>query len=566
MTSPQSMGQSASPGTGEAPSPQAADALVAHLKAQGVDMVFCVPGESYLAVLDSLHRQGGVQVIACRHEAGAANMAEAYAKLTGKVGVCMVTRGPGATHASVGVHTARQDSTPMLLLIGQVGLADRAREAFQEIDYRAFFGPITKWADEVDSPTRMDEFLARAFQVARAGRAGPVALALPEDVLTAPGGPIAPLARPAPAPMGLSEAVLNEILARLIAAERPVLLLGGSGWSAAGRAAIAQFAGQNDLPTVLSFRRKDLIDNDAPIYCGDLGLGPNPNLIARVKAADLIVCIGARLGENPTQGYSLFSRQETAEKLIHIHPDPEELGKVWPTSLSVVCDGDGAALALSGHAVAGPWGAWRKQARAEYEAWTQPIPVTGAVNLSEIAAHLNAVLPSDAIITNGAGNYAAWLHRFIRHRAGGRQLAPTSGAMGYGVPAAIAAKLAAPNREVIAWAGDGCFLMTGQELATAVQYRANVIILVADNGSYGTIRMHQERAYPGRVIATDLTNPDFVAYAEAFGAFGVRVERTSDFPAAFEKARAAGRPALIHLITAVEDIAPGRTISALRAG
>jgi acetolactate synthase-1/2/3 large subunit len=468
----------------------AAEALVESLAAQGVERVFCVPGESYLAVLDALGRHGGIDVIACRHEAGAANMAEAHAKFTGAPGVCMVTRGPGATHASIGLHTARQDSTPLILFIGQVAQADRGREAFQEIDYRAFFGPITKWTDEIDDPARMDEFVSRAFAVAQAGRMGPVALALPEDVLRAP-SPAGPTRHAPLAPMGLADDVVTQILTHFMDAERPLLVLGGSGWRDEGYAAIARFAAMNDLPTVLSFRRKDILDNDAPTYVGDLGLGPNPTLIARVKAADLIVCIGARLGENPTQGYTLFSRAETAAKLIHIHPDPEELNRVWPTRLAAVSDVNGAALALSGHAVAGSWGAWRKAAREEYEAWTQPIPVTGTVNMSALVAHLNEALPRDAIITNGAGNYAAWLHRFIRHRAPKTQLAPTSGAMGYGVPAGIAAKLAAPERTVVTLAGDGCFLMTGQELATAVQYKANVVIVVVDNGSYGTIRMHQ---------------------------------------------------------------------------
>jgi acetolactate synthase-1/2/3 large subunit len=543
----------------------AADALVETLAREGVDRVFCVPGESYLAVLDALGRHGGIEVIACRHEAGAANMAEAHAKLTGRAGVCMVTRGPGATHASVGLHTARQDSTPMILFIGQVARSDRGREAFQEVDYRAFFGPITKWADEIDDPRRMEELVSRAFSVAGSGRMGPVALALPEDMLHEPSPPIS-AARACVSDMALSATVLAEIEKALSGAQRPLLILGGSGWRADGRAAIARFAAQNDLSTLLSFRRKDLLDNDAPHFVGDLGLGPNPKLIARVKQADLLICLGARLGENPTQGYTLFERAETAERLIHIHPEPEELNRVWPARLAAACDVNGAAAGLAGLNVPVSWGDWRAQARSDYEAWTAPISVSGAVNMSEVIAHLNEALPVDAIFTNGAGNYAAWLHRFVRHRAGGRQLAPTSGAMGYGVPAGIAAKLAYPDRMVVSLAGDGCFLMTGQELATAVQYGANLVIIVVDNGSYGTIRMHQERHYPGRVVGTDLKNPDFAAYAASFGAFSVKVERTEDFPAALAAACAAGRPALIHLITDVENIAPGRTIADLRKG
>lgn len=548
-------------------SPQrtAADAIAQALAREGVRRVFCVPGESYLAVLDALERHGDIEIVTCRHEAGAANMAEAHAKITGGPGVCFVTRGPGATHASVGVHTARQDSTPLIIFIGQVARADRAREAFQEIDYRAFFGPITKWADEIDDPLRVDEFIARAFSTAQSGRMGPVALALPEDMLHEPCPAGVQGATRLPA-MGMEDESVTHILSRLMEAQKPLLVLGGSGWREEGYRAISDFAMMNDLPTLLSFRRKDVLDNDLPIFAGDLGLGPNPKLVARVKESDLIVCIGARLGENPTQGYTLLTREETAQKLIHIHPDAEELGRVWPASFSAVCDVTSAALALKGHAVAGAWGEWRKAARADYEAWTAPISVTGAVNMSQIVAHLNEALAPDAIITNGAGNYAAWLHRFFRHRRPKTQLAPTSGAMGYGVPAAIAAKLAFPSREVIAFAGDGCFLMTGQELATAVQYNAAIVIVVVDNGSYGTIRMHQERAYPGRVVATDLRNPNFAAFAESFGAFSVRVERTEDFPAALQAARQASRPALIHLVTSVEDIAPGRTISALRAG
>ncbi|TPW07729.1 MAG: acetolactate synthase I/II/III large subunit, partial [Alphaproteobacteria bacterium] len=329
---------------------------------------------------------------------------------------------------------------------------------------------------------------------------------------------------------------------------------------------IRTFAEGADLPAVLSFRRKDLLDNDHPNFAGDLGLGPNPKLIARLREADLLLTVGARLGENPTQGYTLFTRAETAEKLVHIHAGAEELGRVWPARLAAVADVRSAAATLATLKIAGDWAPWRTEARADYEAWTKPIAVTGAVNLSEIVAHIVEATPKDTIFTNGAGNYAAWLHRFVRHRAFRTQLAPTSGAMGYGVPAAIAAKLAHPEREVIAFAGDGCFLMTGQELATAVQYGVNVVIIVVDNGSYGTIRMHQERQFPGRVSATDLRNPDFAAFARSFGAWAGTVEKTADFASVFAEARTAGRPALIHIKTDVEDISPGRTIAMLRAG
>lgn len=538
------------------------DALVAH----DVDRVFCVPGESYLPVLDALTDVADkIQVIACRMEAGAANMAEAHGKLTGRPGVCMVTRGPGATHASVGVHTARQDSTPMLLFIGQISTGDRGRDAFQEVDYAQFFGPLAKWAVELDDASRVHEVIGRAFATAQQGRQGPVAIALPEDMLSVEvedtPAQVSPRATQGLAPD--SVACVRDALAQ---AERPLLLLGGSGWTAQALADIRAFAEGNDLPLLLSFRRKDLLDNDAPHFVGDLGLGPNPKLLQRVRDCDLLIAIGARLGENPSQGYTLVTAADTARKLIHIHAGAEELGRVWPARHAAVADVANAAAGLKDVRVSARWSAWREAARADYVAWTKPVPVTGAVNMSEVVAHIADVAPADAIVTNGAGNYAAWLHRFYRHRVFRTQLAPTSGAMGYGVPAAIAAKLAHPEREVYAFAGDGCFLMTGQELATAVQYGVYVVIIVVDNGSYGTIRMHQERHFPGRVSATDLRNPDFAAYARAFGAWGATVERTEDFAAAFAEARNAGAPALIHVKTAVEDISPGRTIAALRAG
>jgi acetolactate synthase-1/2/3 large subunit len=543
-------------------------ALVESLIAHGVDRIFCVPGESYLAVLDALYDvRDQVALVVCRHEAGAANMAEAYGKLTGRPGVCFVTRGPGATHASIGVHTARQDSTPMILFIGQVARGDRAREAFQEIDYRAFFGPIAKWADEIDQVDRVGEFIARGFATATQGRMGPVVLALPEDMLTetAPAAQ-APVKGAAVTSGAIDSAGIGAITQRMAAARRPMLILGGSGWTPAARDNIKHFIEKNDLPTILSFRRKDVLDNDHPCFVGDLGLGPNPKLIAHLKAADLVVAIGARLGENPSQAYGLFTPAQTAALLIHIHPDPEELNRVWPTALAFCADPDHAALALKAVEIQGGWGALRETARRDYEAWTQPIEVTGAVNLSTIVAHLNEVTRKDAIFTNGAGNYAAWLHRFVIHRAGGRQVAPTSGAMGYGVPAAIAAKLIYPDREVICFAGDGCFLMSAQELATAAQYDARVIFIVVDNGSYGTIRMHQERDYPARVSGTDIANPDFAAFARSFGLWAETVDTSAAFAPAFAAARACGNAALLHVKTSVEDIAPGRTITALRGG
>jgi len=539
----------------------AAQALVRVLVAEGVTHVFCVPGESYLAVLDALADvRDKIQVITCRHEAGAANMAVAHGKLTGRPGVCMVTRGPGATHASIGVHTARQDSVPMILFVGQVARGQRDREAFQEVDYRAAFGSLAKWAVEIDQADRMVELIQRGFATAVQGRAGPVVIALPEDMPRedVPDQPVSAGVRAVSAPDGR---FLDALAKRLEAAERPLMILGGTGWSAPSLAALAAWAGDASLPIALSFRRKDLIDNDHPCYAGDLGLSPNPKLIERVRRADLILSLGARLGENPTQGYTLFTREETAAKLVHIHPGAEEIGRVWPPSLAAVADCAAAATTLSQIALPNAkWKAEAAAARAEVDAFTRPVPVRGRVNLSEVFTHLGEALGSDAIVCNGAGNFAAWLHRFYPHRQFGTQLAPTSGAMGFGVPAAVAAKLVAPDREVVAVAGDGDFLMTAQELATAAQYKAAAIFIVIDNGSYGTIRMHQERDYPGRTIATDLTNPDFAAYARAFGLSATRVDDTAQFPEALCAARQAGGPALIHIKTDIRDIAPGRTL------
>ncbi|MGX1746027.1 MULTISPECIES: thiamine pyrophosphate-binding protein [unclassified Brevundimonas] len=545
----------------------AARRLVETLVMNGVDKVFCVPGESYLAVLDALADvRDQIEVIICRHEAGAANMAEAYGKLTGRPGVCMVTRGPGATHASIGVHTAHQDSTPMILFVGQIALTDRGRGAFQEVDYREVFGGLAKWATEIESPERTVEVVERAFATAQQGRMGPVVVALPENTLHEDGGP-APIRPVVPAKAALDPAFVEQVRERLSRAERPMLILGGSGWTDEATDAISDWAKRLGLPLALSFRRKDLIRNDHPGYAGDLGLGPNPKLVARVKDADLLLVIGARMGENPTQGYTLLDRTKTAQTLIHIHPGPEELGRVWAPALSAAADNALAALALSAIKPGRAWNDQGAAAHADFLAFSSPIEIESAVNMSEVIAHLAQALPEDAILTNGAGNFAAWLHRFHRHQARRTQLAPTSGAMGYGYPAALGAKATQPSREVVCIAGDGDFMMSANEMATAAQYGLGVIVVVVDNGTFGTIRMHQEREYPTRVIATDLKNPDFVKYAEAFGAFAVRCETTGDFPAALTAAReaaASGRPALVHLITDAEQIAPGRTITDLR--
>ncbi|MHB1206458.1 MAG: thiamine pyrophosphate-dependent enzyme [Rhodospirillaceae bacterium] len=541
----------------------AAQRLVETLIVNGVDRIFCVPGESYLAVLDALADvRKDIQVIACRHEAAAANMAAAYGKLTGKPGICFVTRGPGATQGAVGVHTAQQDSAPMILFIGQVGTGDKGREAFQEVYYPAMFGPLAKLTEEIDDPTRVVEITTRAFATAQQGRKGPVVIALPEDMLVASPGPRAPIAVKV-AQTGLDDTALAAIGARLEAAEKPLLILGGTGWNKAALDKLAAWAKSIGLPVILSFRRKDLFDNHHPCYAGDLGLGPNPKLLQRIRGADLLIAIGARLGENPSQFYGLFTPDETSRKLIHIHADPREINRVWPASVAGVADAANAATAIAGLKIKRTWTAWCAEAHADVEAFIAPVKVTGAVNLSEVFTHLSKTLPADAIVCNGAGNYAAWLHRYYLHRSFGTQLAPTSGAMGFGFPAAIAAKLTYPERTVVAVAGDGCFLMAASDLATAVQYGANFPTIVVDNGSYGTIRMHQERDYPGRVSATDLRNPDFAAYARAFGAWGATVTRTEEFAPAFAEALAQKSPSLIHVKTSVEDILPGKTLAQL---
>lgn len=539
----------------------AARRLIETLAVNGVTHVFCVPGESYLAVLDALvDFQDRIQVIACRHEAGAANMAVAYAKLTGRPGICFVTRGPGATHASIGIHTASQDSAPVILFIGQVARSDRGREGFQEIDYAAMFGSLTKLAVEISDPTRVVEITTRALATATQGRHGPVVVSLPEDMLAEDAGPRLPaVVRTAPA--SLDPVVIPAIAARLEQAQRPLLILGGTGWTDDALARLAAWAKQIDLPVALSWRRKDLLDNDHPCYVGDLSIRPSPGLNERIKAADLLLAIGSRLGEIPTLGYQLFSAQEAAEKLIHIHPAAEELNHVWHASLSAIANEANAAIALSGIRLNRKWSQWRSAARADYERSLAPVTTVGAVNLSQVFTHMAQVLPRDAILCNGAGNYAAWPNRFYRYHMPRTQLAPTSGAMGFGFPAGIAAKAIYPDREVIAVAGDGCFLMTGQELATAVQYNIRLVTLVIDNSAYGTIRMYQERDYPGRVMATRLRNPDFAEYARAFGAWGVTVERTEDFTEAFAAARASSVPALVHVKTSVEDILPGQRLT-----
>ena len=540
-----------------------ADQLALH----GVELAFCVPGESYLALLDGLYaHRDHLRVITCRHEAAAANAADAYGKLTGKPGVCMVTRGPGATHASTGVHTAMQDSTPLVLLVGQVPREHRGREAFQEVDYEQMFGRLAKWVFEIDRAERIPELVARAFETALSGRPGPVVLALPEDVLAemteaADAVPV-PRAASAPAPGALAR--MRELLA---AAERPLAIVGGGGWTPQGADDVGAYLLASGIPAAASFRCQDVVDNHLPVYCGDLGLGINPALARRVREADVVLAIGTRLSETETGGYAYLTPPVPSQTLVHVHQDAGELGRVYRPELAIVSglpEFAAAARALEPLA-AGRFAEWRSGARADYEATLRfdPAPGTG-VDLAAVLTHLRARLPN-AIVANGAGNYTVWVHRFWQFSSYRSQLAPLSGAMGYGVPAAVAGKLVHPERPVVAFAGDGCFLMCGQELATMVANDLDVLVVVVNNGMLGTIRMHQERQYPGRVMATDLVNPDFAAFARSFGAYGERVEETDGFEAALERALAATGPALLELVCDPEALTPRQSLSQARA-
>ena len=544
----------------------AAQVLVDHLVANDVRHVFCVPGESYLAVLDAL-RDREVTITVCRNEAGATMMAEAIGKTTGRPGICFVTRGPGATNASPGIHIARHDSTPMILFVGQIERAFRDRDAFQEVDYRAFFGSMTKWVAEIDDARRVPEIVSRAFQTAMEGRPGPVVISLPRDMLTdAVGSERARASRPIETSPGSAEMVA--FASRLADARQPVLILGGTRWSEAALSSVKRFAERFDLPVVTSYRRGTLFDALHPNYAGDLGIAPNPKLIARIKRSDLPILLGGRLGEIPSQGFTLFDIPRPKVGLVHIHPAAEEFGRLYQAALSIHASPIGFARALDElrPATPPPWAGEERIAHADNLAWTETAtPQPGAVNLGEIMVWLRANAPADTIVCNGAGNYAAWIHRFFRFRKFNAHVAPTSASMGYGVPAAVAMQRLHPDRLVVSINGDGDFLMNGQEFATAVQYNLPIVVIVCDNASYGTIRMHQEREYPGRVVATDLRNPDFAAYAKAFGGVGFTVERTADFPAAFAAARAAKAPAIIHLKISTDAIAPATTLEQIKA-
>ena len=540
--------------------------LVDQLVLHGTELCFGVPGESYLAVLDALH-DAPLRLVVTRHEGGAANMAEAYGKLTGRPGVCMVTRGPGATHASNGVHTAFQDSTPMLLLIGQVARDTVGREGFQELDYRAMYGAIAKWATQVDSAERLPEIVARAFAVATSGRPGPVVLALPEDMLSdvvdVPDARAHQHAAPAPEPGAMAR--LGELLA---GAQRPLAVVGEGGWSARAGADVAAFAEAQAVPVAASFRCQDYVDNASPAYAGHAGLAMDPALARRIREADLLLAIGGRLGEIPTAGYTLVRPGTPSQRLVHVHPDPDELGSVYQPELGIVAGLEAFAAAARALEPAGADGraGLLEAARDEYERNLGEVrELPGPLQLSAVMAALRERLPAEAILTNGAGNFSVWAHRYYEFHRYPTQLGPRSGSMGYGFPAAIAAKAVHPDRPVVCLAGDGDFLMTGQELATAVQEELDVVVLVVNNAMYGTIRMHQERHYPGRVVGTDLRNPDFVAYARAFGAHGALVERSEDIGAALDEALACGRPAVVELRVDPQAITPRQTIDEIRA-
>ena len=540
--------------------------LVDQLVIHGADTAFTVPGESFLPVLDGFYDvRDKVKLVVCRHEAGAANMAEAYGKLTNRPGLCFVTRGPGATQAAVGVHTAFQDSTPMILFIGDVGSDFRDREAFQEVNFVSMFQPLAKWVERIDDVKRIPEYIARAYQVATSGRRGPVVLVLPEDMLaqTAAVDDV-DCFTPHEAHPGADE--LLKLQKLLATAKRPLAILGGSGWTREACNDFQRFAEANALPVGCAFRFQDLLENNHPHYAGDVGIGINPILAERVRTADVLLVVGARLGEMTTSGYTLLESPVPRQKLVHVYPAGEELGRVFQPTLGIVSSPAPFARAVAGLTPVEnpPWKGSVEEARADFEAWSGRREIPGRVQMWDVVDYLNKHAP-DAIYTNGAGNFATWLHRFHRYTGFRSQLAPTSGAMGYGVPAAVAAKIVRPERTVICFAGDGDFLMSGMELATAVQYEAPIVIVILNNGMYGTIRMHQEKQYPGRVSGTDLKNPHFAAYARSFGAMGEIVEDTAQFGPAFERIVASGKPGVIDIHLDPQAITPNTTLDKIRA-
>jgi len=546
----------------------AAELLVKSLAEQGTDRIFTVPGESFLAVLDALQPQSAIEVVTCRQEGGTAFMACADGALTGRPGIGFVTRGPGATNASIGVHVAHQDSQPMILFVGDVARGMREREGFQEIDFPAFFGPICKWAARIDDPARIPEYIARAYSTAISGRPGPVVLALPEDMLCDE-VPASLVSRPMvtrPAQAVCPDA-MQALFAMIGDAASPIAVIGGAGWNAKARDHFQAFAERIGLPVATAFRRQDAISPQSAVYAGNLGYGPNPKLVERVKTADLVIAVGARLGEATTDGYAFPTLDHPDQQLVHIHPDPDELGRVYRADLALCCAMDefaeAAALWEDSEILSFDAGA---QAHAEWDEWATPSPNGHELDIGACVAAMREKLPGDAIICNGAGNFAGWWHRYWRYDGYPTQLAPTAGAMGYGVPAAVAAALRHPDRQVVAVAGDGDFLMNGQELATAVQYGCNMLVVVVDNGAYGTIRMHQEREYPGRVSGTELANPDFAGFATAFGGWSKQASTTDEFIQALDEAQSQSGLRMIHAKIDIEQLAAsGASISGLRA-
>jgi len=541
--------------------------LVDQLRIQGAEAVFSVPGESYLPVLDALYdAQDEIELVVARHEAGAANMADAHAKLTGNPGICLVNRGPGAAQAAVGVHTAFQDSTPMLVLVGQGPIGFLGRESFQEIDHRVFFRELTKWAGQIDRVERIPEMIRRAYQIALQGRPGPVALSLPEDVLAAtavvPDAAKHVVARPHP-----SESDVARTVEMLESARRPLVVVGGGGWTAETGRLLRTFLEASNVPVVASFRCQDYIDNDSPSYIGYTGLAVHPVVARAFREADLVISIGARLGEASTARYTLIDVQNQTQKLIHVHLGPEELGAVYRADLPINSGYEEFADALASQSPvdSSAWRDWSDTLRSEYLAHLDPVEAPGDLNLASVVRHVSNRVPRDAIVTNGAGNFTVWAHRFHLFHEYRTQLGPTSGSMGYGVPAAVAAKIVDPNRVVVCWTGDGDASMSIMELAVAMQHGLDPIILLVNNGMLATMRMHQERRYPGRVFGSDLVNPDFVQLARAFGAYAEVVERTKDFEAAFERCLEAGVASLLDLRIDPEQVTPTTTMSGERA-
>lgn len=541
------------------------EVLVDQLIVQGVTNAFCVPGESYLAVLDALYlKRKDISLYVARQDGGAAFMAEAYGKATGEVGICFVTRGPGATNASIGVHTAFQDSTPMILFVGQVGGDMVDREAFQEIDYRRMFGQMTKWVAQIDRVERIPEYVSRAFQVASSGRPGPVVLALPEDMLVEKVR-VEDSERVKRVTHQPSMQSMQEVRSLLELSERPLVILGGGGWSESARRQIKMFAEKNHLPVGCSFRRQDLFDNRHPNYIGDIGIGINPKLASIVKESDLLLVVGARLGEMTTGGYALIEAPTPKQKLIHIHPGIEELGRVFQASVMINSNIEEAAEALNllepSESVSTDW---LNKANKTYIKNIIPQPSTGDVDLSELMIAMRELLPRDTVMTNGAGNFSGWIHRYWQYEDFRSQIAPTNGAMGYGVPAGVAAKIACPDKLVVSVSGDGCFLMNGQEIATAIQYSLKILFIVFDNGMYGTIRMHQERDYPSHVYGTTLNNPDFAALAKAYGLHAETVISTRDIRGAIKRCIDQNSASLIHIKVDPEAITTRTTLTAIR--